>query len=151
MKTALKSLEDLEAFARSFLAAHPRGAIAGLTGGLGAGKTTFVRAIVRELCARNGVKSPKVISPTFVLHQTYPSVRVDHFDLYRLENATESSLLHIGYPETKEKVREQGGYLFVEWPELAVDCENALSLDVRIYLELSGETRLASWAQVTQR
>src|SRR5215210_1472868 len=52
-----------------------------ITGGLGAGKTTFVRGAARAL----GVEEP-VTSPTFTIGQTYRGGRIDvsHLDLYRL-------------------------------------------------------------------
>jgi tRNA threonylcarbamoyladenosine biosynthesis protein TsaE len=56
------------------------------TGGIGSGKTTFVKAMAAAL----GVQD-LVTSPSFVLHAVYPSGRVplSHVDLYRLENAEE--------------------------------------------------------------
>ncbi|MBI2608708.1 MAG: tRNA (adenosine(37)-N6)-threonylcarbamoyltransferase complex ATPase subunit type 1 TsaE [Deltaproteobacteria bacterium] len=69
--------------------------ILGLVGELGAGKTTFVKKLAR--CY--GVNSEDVVSPTFVLLQTYEGGRrLHHWDLYRLES--EQELLPLDYEET---------------------------------------------------
>src|SRR5262245_20009438 len=97
MRIQIRSLDELTTFARRFLDEHPTGAIVGLTGTLGAGKTTFVRACVQHLAG-----SPiRVASPTFVLHQSYPNLSpsVDHFDLYRLQKPDQAALLEAGYLE----------------------------------------------------
>lgn len=139
----LKSLGDLGGFVRDFLRGRPKGAVVGLSGGLGAGKTTFVRTLVHELSAAQGGKPPRVVSPTYVLHQSYPALKppVDHFDLYRFESATDSALLEIGYFETLENCRRQGGFLFVEWPEKAAPL-TLLDLDETLHFSLEADHRV---------
>ncbi len=143
LEKTLYSLEDLAGFAKEFLAAYPKGAVVGLSGELGAGKTTFVRTVVRQLCAAAGVPEPRVTSPTFVIHQSYPLIGVDHFDLYRLENATEQSLIEIGYPEVLERCLAGKGYLFVEWPERVSDGA-ALGRHAQLDMNLRGSARVAN-------
>ncbi|HYH56251.1 MAG TPA: tRNA (adenosine(37)-N6)-threonylcarbamoyltransferase complex ATPase subunit type 1 TsaE [Anseongella sp.] len=77
-------------------------------GEMGAGKTTFIRAICRQL----GVTSP-VSSPTFALINEYAGREgpVYHFDFYRLKNETEA------YDIGAEEYFESGHPCLVEWPE----------------------------------
>lgn len=84
--------------------------VVGLTGDLGAGKTTLVRAI----CRGYGVAG-EVTSPTYALVHEYeaPRSRVYHLDLYRLDR--ESELANIGWDD----VLSSGGLVLVEWPERA--------------------------------
>ncbi len=88
------------------------GAFVALTGPLGAGKTTLVRAACRGL----GVDDP-VLSPTFTLVHTYRGrggLLVHHADLYRLEGGPEE-LREIGW----EELLRAEGPVFVEWAERA--------------------------------
>lgn len=87
--------------------------IIALQGDLGAGKTTFVKAVAQAL----GIKK-MVTSPTFVLEKVY-KIKEDcgfthliHIDAYRLENGTE--LLSLGW---KEVVSDPCNIVFIEWPE----------------------------------
>jgi tRNA threonylcarbamoyladenosine biosynthesis protein TsaE len=77
-------------------------------GDMGAGKTTFIKAICRVL----GV-SENTSSPTFSIVNEYPSPQgtVYHFDFYRLKTETEA--LDLGY----EDYFYSGNYCFIEWPE----------------------------------
>jgi tRNA threonylcarbamoyladenosine biosynthesis protein TsaE len=81
----------------------------GLTGELGAGKTTFTQGLAQGL----GVPPEVAVnSPTFILHQAYPGrLTLHHLDLYRLE--TEEELFEIGYPE----LLAGDGVCVVEWYE----------------------------------
>jgi tRNA threonylcarbamoyl adenosine modification protein YjeE len=80
-----------------------------LSGGLGAGKTTLARAIIRRLSADETLEVP---SPTFTLLQSYPTQRgvVAHADLYRIGDVAE--LEELGWDEAGE-----GAIVLVEWPE----------------------------------
>lgn len=83
-----------------------------LSGDLGAGKTTFTKAIASAL----GVRSV-VISPTFVIMKIYDLKkthfkRLIHIDAYRLES--ESELLNLGW---KEMLCHPENLILLEWPE----------------------------------
>lgn len=95
-------------------------------GEIGAGKTTFIQAICRQL----GVQEA-VVSPTFALVNEYPASSgelIYHLDLYRLKNAQEA--LDIGI----EDMLYDENYCLIEWPELI---EALLPEDVvRIKLEI---------------
>jgi N-acetylmuramate 1-kinase len=87
------------------------GDVVALSGGLGSGKTTLARAIVRALAGHEGLEVP---SPTFTLMQSYETPRgpVVHADLYRISNADE--LRELGLEEAAESA-----ILIIEWPERA--------------------------------
>jgi tRNA threonylcarbamoyl adenosine modification protein YjeE len=83
-----------------------------LSGPLGAGKSTFARALVRALCDDPELDVP---SPTFTLVQAYEGrLPVAHFDLYRLGDPDE--LAELGLDEAV-----QAGVVLVEWPERGGD------------------------------
>lgn len=82
-----------------------------LHGDLGAGKTTFARALIRAALANPGEEVP---SPTFTLVQTYASPRfqIAHYDLYRLNDPDE--LGELGLDLSLDQ-----GIAIIEWPERA--------------------------------
>jgi len=82
-----------------------------LSGDLGAGKTTFARAMIRHFAGNESVEVP---SPTFTLTQTYalPQFNLLHADLYRLSGP--SDLLEIGLDDVPE-----GTVTLLEWPDRA--------------------------------
>jgi len=136
------SLNDLECFVQKFLQTVPNGAIVGLSGELGSGKTTLVRAIIKAIAKKNKQLIDRVISPSFVLHQSYENLNppVHHFDLYRMESVTEAMLVELEYYEILENVRFKKGFLFVEWPEMCVD-PKILGLDATIAIKIIQESR----------
>ena len=144
MPKALVTLELLDAFTEEFLRRHPGPTVVGLIGELGAGKTTFVRSVVENLA--QGRSLPKVVSPTFTLHQTFASLArpVEHFDLYRLENADRITLIEVGYYDALARAREKNGLVFVEWPSQAVDA-GLLELDTTVSISIEMEGRSFQW------
>jgi tRNA threonylcarbamoyladenosine biosynthesis protein TsaE len=106
------------------------GLIVYLSGDLGAGKTTLVRGILRELGYLGKVKSP-----TYTLVELYPFSRLSlyHFDFYRFADPRE--WVDAGFREhfNPESV------CLVEWPEKARD--SLPSPDLRITLDVAGNGR----------
>lgn len=101
----------MEAFGARIAAQLRAGDVVALTGGLGAGKTTLARAIIRAL--GHGGEVP---SPTFTIIETYdpPMLRLPlvHADFYRLKQPSEVD--EIGLDDYRE-----GAVLLAEWPDHA--------------------------------
>lgn len=120
----LNSIEDLPQAAKEFKAAIGNRTVIAFHGEMGAGKTTFIKA----LCAEFGVKD-NVSSPTFAIINEYLTPENDtiyHFDLYRLE--TIADLQNIGV----EDYLYSGKICLIEWPELAEPLLPGNVLDVTI-------------------
>ena len=107
--------------------ALPDGAVVGLCGTLGAGKTRLVQAIAEA----SGVDRREVVSPTFVLVHEYQGRRpVYHLDAYRVRD--EDEFLQLG----PEEYFDGDGLTLVEWADRVRGC---LPPDrVEIHIELSG-------------
>src|ERR1700693_4713366 len=84
----LPNEEATRRFMTDIAAALEPGDLVTLSGDLGAGKTTFARALIRYLAGDDTIEVP---SPTFTLIQTYelPRFALAHADLFRLAGAAE--------------------------------------------------------------
>ncbi|RPH46246.1 MAG: tRNA (adenosine(37)-N6)-threonylcarbamoyltransferase complex ATPase subunit type 1 TsaE [Burkholderiales bacterium] len=127
------------ALAARLAAALEPGMVLWLSGGLGAGKTTLVRGVLRAL-GHTG----KVRSPTFTLLEPYNLVRfpVYHFDFYRFSSADEWR--DAGFDE----YFRGAGACLVEWPELAGPDLPRADLAIRLGFadddaERTGDARIA--------
>ena len=120
---------------------RPRDTVA-LEGGLGAGKTTLARAILRAAASAPGLVVP---SPTFTLVEVYdtPKGAFWHFDLYRLDSPEQ--VFELGWEEARAD-----GIALVEWADRLGPLLPADRLTVTLTAEgsgrrvqLEGEARLA--------
>jgi tRNA threonylcarbamoyl adenosine modification protein YjeE len=98
-----------------------------LSGDLGAGKTTFARALIRALTRNADLEVP---SPTFTLMQVYEGglYPIVHADLYRI--ARPEDLAELGWEEAAE-----GALVIVEWPERAGIYLNGDRLDIAFSID----------------
>ncbi len=108
----------------------PQGWLLLLQGELGAGKSTFARAVLREL----GQDGP-IPSPTYTLVEPYElrCGRVYHIDLYRVISLDELEFL--GWDDIRD------GLVLLEWPERVSELFD--QADILIRLEYEGESRVA--------
>ena len=105
-------LDRLSEAAR-FVLQHARNPVILFHAPMGAGKTTLVKEILKELSPQEFIGSP-----TFGLvheYMSYDGRPIYHFDLYRLKNPEE--LLDLGF----EEYTDSGAYVFIEWPEKAAE------------------------------
>lgn len=110
MEKILKSLADTENVAKEFAKTLKVPTIVAFSGELGAGKTTFIKYLCREL----GVKD-LVTSPTFTIMNIYEgNVPVYHYDMYRINGA--DALYDIGFYDYADS-----GISLVEWSENVLD------------------------------
>ena len=111
MKTIeIKSLENIREAAKEFIKATGDNTVFAFNGNMGAGKTTFIKAICEELGVTDVINSP-----TFAILNEYYSPTANkpiyHFDFYRIKNICEAT--DIG----TEDYFYSGALCFIEWPE----------------------------------
>lgn len=109
MTIDLPDIAAMERLGARIAAVLRAGDVIALSGGLGAGKTTLARAIIRAL-GHTG----EVPSPTFTIVETYDALDppLVHADFYRLERPAEAE--ELGLDDYRE-----GAALIAEWPENA--------------------------------
>ena len=108
-----------------------RGCCMYFEGDLGAGKTTLIQAIMRNL----GVEEP-IPSPTFSIMETYRTpggLELLHIDLYRIEMPQELVLIGL------DEFRKDDYAWFIEWPQNGAEIIPAA--DVRVCLQHAGTSR----------
>lgn len=125
----LPNLAATDALARHMAPHLKQGDVLALKGDLGAGKTTFARALLKAL----GVTG-EVPSPTFTLVQTYDlrNFTIYHYDLYRLKS--EQELEELGWDDALAD-----GVVIVEWPEHAGNRMSEERLDLIFAMDESGQ------------
>ena len=130
----LPSIEATTELAKRLAPALKAGDVIALHGGLGAGKTTFSRALISALMQTQ----TDVPSPTYTLVQTYdgPDYPIFHFDLYRLE--TPDEVFELGWDETAD------GISLIEWPDRAGQFLPKWRLEVTFQVIAGTERRTAT-------
>ena len=130
MRTCSITIPDeaaLEHLATALAAALPDHAFVALSGDLGAGKTTFVKAFAAAV----GIPPADVVSPTFGLVHEHasPAGMLLHADMYRL--AGPDDLHEVGWQDAVARAR----WVLVEWPERIGAAVPAERLDVTIAID----------------
>ena len=137
MEIKIESLNDIQQAAQQFVKAMGENTVFALYGKMGAGKTTFVKALCEEL----GV-TDVITSPTFAIVNEYRSDEsgelIYHFDFYRIKKLSE--VYDMGY----EDYFYSGNLCFLEWPELIEELLPEDCTKVTITVEEDG-TRSVEW------
>lgn len=113
MQIKIESLDDIHAAAKKFVGQLGKGRVFAFYGKMGAGKTTFIKAVCEVL----GV-SDVITSPTFAIVNEYTTEDgepIYHFDFYRIKKIEE--VYDMGY----EDYFYSGRLCLLEWPELVED------------------------------
>lgn len=110
LQTQISNLSALGDSVKLLLKTFPEERVFAFYGAMGAGKTTFIKALCRELGSAD-----YVTSPTFALINEYSTSNgsvIYHFDFYRIKKIEEA--FDLGY----EDYIYSGNYCFIEWPEM---------------------------------
>ena len=114
MELRIDNIDSIREAARQFVAATGENTVFAFYGKMGAGKTTFIKAVCEEL----GVEDV-ITSPTFAIVNEYRSDTtgelIYHFDCYRLQNEAEAEDIGV------EDYFESGAVCLIEWPERILD------------------------------
>ena len=126
--------EDIRQAAQQFIKAMGQDTVFAFYGKMGAGKTTFIKAVCEEL----GVEDT-VTSPTFAIVNEYEAANgrpIYHFDFYRIKKVSEA------YDMGCEEYFYSGHPCFIEWPELIEEVLPEETVNVTIEALADGERRL---------
>jgi tRNA threonylcarbamoyladenosine biosynthesis protein TsaE len=135
LERVLNGVEETEKMAAALALVLRPGDVIALSGGLGAGKTTLVRALAGAL----GIDVGMVSSPTYVIVNQYPnmrdgSMRMAHVDAYRLSG--EEDLDALGW----DLLTDGSWILAIEWPEKIGEAHGAIGPDtLRVRLAHVGD------------
>lgn len=135
MEIKIESLDHIQEAARRFIAEMGDNSVFAFYGKMGAGKTTFIKALCQEL----GVEDV-VTSPTFAVINEYRSEiageLIYHFDFYRIKKLEE--VYDMGY----EDYFYSGALCFIEWPELVEELLPGNAVKVTIEEQEDGTRKL---------
>lgn len=121
----ISSLDTIKEAAHEFISVMSDYTVFAFNGDMGAGKTTFIKALCEELGVNDITNSP-----SFAIINEYRSDTtaelIYHFDCYRLENEAEAEEIGV------EDYFYSGALCFIEWPERVVDLlpDDTVEVDV---------------------
>ena len=126
------SIEEISRTAKIILSLNPSSKIFIFNGEMGSGKTTLIKAIIKELGYEGTVSSP-----TFsIINEYLNGDKIYHFDFYRIKNTNE--LLDIGIDE----YISSNNRCFVEWPNLITDMLPDKHIELNIDIISSDDRKL---------
>ena len=140
MNIQIKSINEIREAARQFVSEIGNRRVFAFYGTMGAGKTTFIKAVCEEL----GV-TDVITSPTFAIVNEYspssdllPSSKIYHFDFYRIKKLEE--VYDMGY----EDYFYSGALCFIEWPELIEELLPEDAVKVSIFEQEDGSRQVTA-------
>ncbi len=136
MELKINSIADLDAVAKQFVATLKQQKVIAFSGEMGAGKTTFIKAICKELGSIDAAASP-----TFSLvneYHTHAGNKLYHFDFYRINKPSEA--LDMGC----EEYFYSGNHCFIEWPEKITELLPPDTLHAQISID--GDSRQITYS-----
>jgi tRNA threonylcarbamoyladenosine biosynthesis protein TsaE len=134
MKLLVNSLSEIDIAAQKIILLAGTQKTFLFYGGMGAGKTTLIKALAKKFGTTDNVASP-----TFSIVNEYkiPDGSIYHFDFYRLK--TQSEALDMGF----EEYLYSGNYCFIEWPEKIPDLLPLHYISIKIIVA-ENNTRLVN-------
>jgi len=138
MQICIKDITELPAAAKQFINSMGDRTVVAFHGEMGAGKTTFINALCKEL----GVETDATASPTFAIVNEYRSDTtaelIYHFDLYRIETLDEAMDMGI------EDYLDCGAVCLIEWPDVVDPLLPDDTIDLQITVNPDG-SRTLDW------
>jgi tRNA threonylcarbamoyladenosine biosynthesis protein TsaE len=130
MEFKIKSIKEINVVARQFIEKMGNRKVFLFNGKMGAGKTTFIKAICEEMGVQETVNSP-----TFSIINEYEAAKgeiIYHFDCYRIKNIEEAKDIGV------EEYLYSGNYCFIEWAENIASLLPAYAVNVEIIENVDG-------------
>ena len=130
----ISSLENLSLISKQIVNKTSKEDCIFLYGEIGTGKTTFTRYFINHFQRKEKIQETEVLSPTFNLVYEYEikTLKIMHYDLYRLKTTKETKQLGI-FEDGKKTIK------IIEWPELLEDSiEDKLEINFK-YTENENE------------
>jgi len=126
MKSKIFDIDAIDSLAKDLLVEFDglKNKIIGLSGPLGAGKTTLIQALTKLL----GCGQFRVTSPTFTIMHEYncQDGQITHIDLYRLTSQDAETISML-----KEQIN-QSKYSFIEWPEIIPEINKLIEVNIEL-------------------
>lgn len=135
MEIVINSLSEIGEAARLFTDAIGKRRVFAFNGKMGAGKTTFIKALCQHLGVQDAINSP-----TFAIVNEYADGEGDpifHFDFYRLKNLGEA------YDMGCEEYFYSGNLCLIEWPEMVEPLLPQDAVNVQIEEIEDGKRRIS--------